>query len=144
MGQGTHRAVRGQAEQRRNRVTVHMVTAFGRRRGRGRLTVNFDSTNRVRLPIEYHWTSVCQFMRKGSRVVTSSVIDSKELPRAEMGERPARFIENRKELRHARVTPLASIFGSGFLVIVPILHAAVGPYSVVAMAGVCALAYARG
>jgi len=39
---------------------------------------------------------------------------------------------------------LASIFGSGFLVIVPILNAAVGPYSVVAMAVVCALAYAMG
>src|SRR6185436_18981828 len=51
---------------------------------------------------------------------------------------------SRKDLRHARVTPLASIFGSGFLVIVPILNAAVGPYSVVAMAGVCALAYAMG
>jgi hypothetical protein len=50
----------------------------------------------------------------------------------------------RKHLRHARVTPLASIFGSGFLVIVPILNAAVGPYSVVAMAIVCALAYAMG
>ncbi len=51
---------------------------------------------------------------------------------------------SRKELRHARSTPLASIFGSGFLVIVPILNAAVGPYSVVAMACVCALAYAMG
>jgi hypothetical protein len=51
---------------------------------------------------------------------------------------------SRKELRHARTTPLASIFGSGFLVIVPILNAAVGPYAVVAMAGVCALAYAMG
>ena len=51
---------------------------------------------------------------------------------------------DRKQLRHARTTPLASIFGSGFLVIVPILNAAVGPYSVVAMAGVCALAYAMG
>jgi hypothetical protein len=51
---------------------------------------------------------------------------------------------SRKNLRHARVTPLASIFGSGFLVIVPILNAAVGPYSVVAMALVCALAYAMG
>lgn len=50
----------------------------------------------------------------------------------------------RKHLRHARVTPLASIFGSGFLVIVPILNAAVGKYSVVAMAIVCALAYAMG
>ena len=51
---------------------------------------------------------------------------------------------SRKELRHARTTPLASIFGSGFLVVVPILAATVGPYSVVAMAGVCALAYAMG
>jgi hypothetical protein len=51
---------------------------------------------------------------------------------------------SRTDLRHARATPLASIFGSGFLVIVPILNAAVGPYSVVAMAGVCALAYAMG
>ena len=50
----------------------------------------------------------------------------------------------RKHLRHARATPLASIFGSGFLVIVPILNAAVGPYSVVAMAIVCAIAYAMG
>ena len=51
---------------------------------------------------------------------------------------------SRQHLRHARATPLASIFGSGFLVIVPILNAAVGPYSLVAMAGVCALAYAMG
>lgn len=51
---------------------------------------------------------------------------------------------DRKELRHARATPLASIFGSGFLVIVPILNAAVGPYSVFAMAAVCAIAYAMG
>jgi hypothetical protein len=50
----------------------------------------------------------------------------------------------RTQLRHARTTPLASIFGSGFLVIVPILNGAVGPYAVVAMAGVCALAYAMG
>src|SRR5215510_4338223 len=52
--------------------------------------------------------------------------------------------KTRKHLRHARATPLASIFGSGFLVIVPILNGAVGPYSIVAMACVCALAYAMG
>src|SRR5262245_21793365 len=52
--------------------------------------------------------------------------------------------KTRKHLRHARATPLASIFGSGFLVIVPILNGAVGPYSIVAMAAVCALAYAMG
>ena len=50
----------------------------------------------------------------------------------------------RAHLRHARATPLASIFGSGFLVIVPILNGAVGPYSLVAMAVVCAIAYAMG
>src|SRR5262249_59092510 len=50
----------------------------------------------------------------------------------------------RKHLRHARATRLASIVGSGFLVIVPILNGAVGPYSMVAMACVCALAYAMG
>lgn len=44
----------------------------------------------------------------------------------------------------ATATPLASIFGSGFLVIVPILAGAVGPYSVAAMACVCAVAYAVG
>jgi len=47
-------------------------------------------------------------------------------------------------LINATSTPLASIFGSGFLVIVPILAGAVGVYAVVAMAGVCTLAYAVG
>jgi len=40
---------------------------------------------------------------------------------------------NSKNLFRATATPLASIFGSGFLVIVPILYGAVGPYSLVAM-----------
>ena len=44
----------------------------------------------------------------------------------------------------ATVTPLASIFGSGFLVIAAILSAAVGRYAVFAMAGICVLAYAIG
>ena len=52
--------------------------------------------------------------------------------------------ENTKTLVSATATPLASIFGSGFLVIVPILNGAVGPYSLIAMAAVCALAYAVG
>jgi hypothetical protein len=52
--------------------------------------------------------------------------------------------ESWKEIGRATSTPLASIFGSGFLVIVPILAGSVGRYSVVAMAGVCALAYAVG
>ena len=44
----------------------------------------------------------------------------------------------------ATSTPLSSIFGSGFLIIVPILAGATGTYSVLAMAAVCALAYAVG
>ena len=48
------------------------------------------------------------------------------------------------KLVDATSTPLSSIFGSGFLIIVPILAGAVGPYAVVAMAGVCLLAYAVG
>lgn len=44
----------------------------------------------------------------------------------------------------AIVTPLSSIFGSGFLVIVPILAAVAGKYSVFAMAVVCAVAFAVG
>lgn len=47
-------------------------------------------------------------------------------------------------LVQATITPLSSIFGSGFLVIVPILAGAVGGYSVLAMAVVCAFAYAVG
>lgn len=49
-----------------------------------------------------------------------------------------------KKIAAATSTPLSSIFGSGFLVIVPILAGAVGEYSVAAMAAVCALAYAVG
>ena len=52
--------------------------------------------------------------------------------------------EKTKKLIKATATPLASIFGSGFLVIVPILNGAVGPYSLAAMACVCGLAYAVG
>ncbi len=49
-----------------------------------------------------------------------------------------------KKLIAATSTPLASIFGSGFLIIVPILNGAVGKYAVFAMAVVCALAYCVG
>lgn len=52
--------------------------------------------------------------------------------------------ENTKDIISATATPLASIFGSGFLVIVPILNGAVGPYAWLAMACVCGLAYAVG
>ena len=48
------------------------------------------------------------------------------------------------KLIDATSTPLSSIFGSGFLIIVPILAGAVGRFSVIAMAAVCALAYAVG
>ena len=50
----------------------------------------------------------------------------------------------KKELISAMVTPLASIFGSGFLVIVPILAAAVGSFSVWAIAVICVIAYMVG
>lgn len=49
-----------------------------------------------------------------------------------------------KKLIAATSTPLASIFGSGFLIIVPVLNGAVGRYSVIAMAFVCGLAYCVG
>lgn len=49
-----------------------------------------------------------------------------------------------RRLVEATSTPLASIFGSGFLIIVPVLAGAVGTWSVFAMAGVCGLAYAVG
>lgn len=49
-----------------------------------------------------------------------------------------------KKFLSATATPLASIFGSGFLVIVPILAGAVGPYAWLAMTCVCLLAYAMG
>ena len=52
--------------------------------------------------------------------------------------------EKTKKLMSATATPLASIFGSGFLVIVPILAGAVGPYAWLAMICVCGLAYAVG
>ena len=41
----------------------------------------------------------------------------------------------------ASVTPLASIFGSGFLIIVPILERALGALAVAGMAAVCLLAW---
>lgn len=51
---------------------------------------------------------------------------------------------NPRALIRATCTPLASIFGSGFLVMVPILAGAVGVYSVLAMALVCGLAICVG
>ncbi|WP_226664345.1 hypothetical protein [Microbulbifer aggregans] len=51
---------------------------------------------------------------------------------------------NPRALLKAISTPLASIFGSGFLVMVPILSGAVGMYAGLAMAIVCAIAYCVG
>ncbi len=42
------------------------------------------------------------------------------------------------------ITPLASIFGSGFLVIAPILASVAGKYAVIAMIVICITAYAVG
>ncbi len=55
----------------------------------------------------------------------------------------SRRIRDNKTWR-AIVTPLASIIGSGFLVIVPLLGNAVGGYAPLAMAGVVGLAYVVG
>ena len=44
-------------------------------------------------------------------------------------------------LWRAAVTPLASIIGSGFLVLGPVLHHAFGAYAALAMAVLCALAW---
>jgi hypothetical protein len=44
----------------------------------------------------------------------------------------------------ATITPLASIIGSGFLVLGPILHASFGLYAPLAMLGLCVLAYMFG
>lgn len=44
----------------------------------------------------------------------------------------------------ATVTPLASIFGSGFLIIVPVLERTLGSWSVFGVAAVCGLAWVAG
>jgi len=51
---------------------------------------------------------------------------------------------NIKEFINARTTPLASIFGSGFLVMVPILVGTVGEYATLAMFFIALLAYSVG
>ncbi len=50
----------------------------------------------------------------------------------------------KKGMTRATATPLASIFGSGFLVIVPILAHTTGALSLPAMAGVCGFAFLVG
>lgn len=49
-----------------------------------------------------------------------------------------------RSVRLATVTPLASIFGSGFLIIIPILERELGALAVVGMAGVCLVAWMVG
>ena len=49
-----------------------------------------------------------------------------------------------RAVRLATVTPLASIFGSGFLIIIPILERELGALAVVGMAGVCLVAWMVG
>jgi hypothetical protein len=49
-----------------------------------------------------------------------------------------------RHVLRASITPLASIFGSGFLIIVPVLERTTGAWSPLAIAGVCALAYLVG
>ncbi len=49
-----------------------------------------------------------------------------------------------RKLIPAMTTPLASIFGSGFLVIIPILASSVGPYSLLAMLVVAFVAFHAG
>ena len=49
-----------------------------------------------------------------------------------------------RAVRLATVTPLASIFGSGFLIIIPILEREFGALAVVGMAGVCLVAWMVG
>ena len=44
----------------------------------------------------------------------------------------------------ATVTPLASIIGSGFLIVAPLLHAVLGKWALAGMIGLSALAYAIG
>jgi hypothetical protein len=52
--------------------------------------------------------------------------------------------QNIKQIIPAMSTPLASIFGSGFLVVVPILASAVGPYAIWAMIVVAFVAFMVG
>lgn len=50
-------------------------------------------------------------------------------------------MRNRRAVILATATPLASIFGSGFLIIVPVLTQAVGSYALVGAAAVCLVAW---
>lgn len=62
----------------------------------------------------------------------------------ERPDRAGRSGQSRRKVWRASVTPLASIFGSGFLIIVPILERTLGALAVVGMAAVCGLAWLVG
>ncbi|MGH8838289.1 MAG: hypothetical protein ACRDVO_03375 [Jiangellaceae bacterium] len=51
---------------------------------------------------------------------------------------------DQRSVRLVAVTPLASIFGSGFLIIIPILERTLGALAAAGMAAVCAVAWAVG
>jgi len=59
-------------------------------------------------------------------------------------ELPGSHLNTQNNIIPAMSTPLASIFGSGFLVVVPILASAVGPYAVLAMIVVALVAFQVG
>ena len=69
------------------------------------------------------------------------------LPNRQSDQNSCRIETNETTLRKivpAMSTPLASIFGSGFLVVVPVLASAVGPYAILAMVVVALVAFLVG
>lgn len=57
---------------------------------------------------------------------------------------PDRQLPQPRQIIPAMSTPLASIFGSGFLVIVPVLASGVGPYAILAMLAISVVALQTG
>lgn len=57
---------------------------------------------------------------------------------------PDRQLPQPRQIISAMSTPLASIFGSGFLVIVPVLASGVGPYAILAMLAISVVALQTG
>ncbi|MDQ3103611.1 MAG: hypothetical protein M3Q53_07225 [Actinomycetota bacterium] len=60
------------------------------------------------------------------------------------GEQRGESRLDRRAVLRATVTPLASIFGSGFLIIVPVLERTLGALAVVGTVAICALAWVIG
>jgi hypothetical protein len=48
---------------------------------------------------------------------------------------------SRRSVLLATVTPLASIFGSGFLILVPVLERSIGPLAILGVIGICTVAW---